>query len=218
MSNQVERMRARLIAAGCPVDPLDPRIENGQRDLAIRPLSSHETCIFDLSQGGTGYVLDIAITNLRSRPFTVCELSVELPWQDPQFYWLEDPHQSVPEAEEYFFSRSQTFPRTMVLNHRVLNYGRIPGYGVITGLLLGRSFTPIPETCPHGTEVRAVMHLFDHADVDHALIFSLRVDRSASVKRSERSERRFPGLYGPGERRWNKEECDTGNKKEKKIV
>jgi len=30
------------------------------------------------------------------------------------------------------------------------------------------------------------------------------VDRSASVERGERSERRFPGSYGPGERRWNK--------------
>ncbi len=36
------------------------------------PLNS----IFDLQFGGTGYMLDVAITNLGSRPFTVCELSV----------------------------------------------------------------------------------------------------------------------------------------------
>ena len=121
-------------------------------------------------------------------------------------YWLEDPHESIPEGEDYFFSRSLTFPRTIVLNHRVLDYGRIPGYSVITGLLLGRSCTSIPEKYHHGTEVRAVMHLFDYADVDHTLIFSLHVDRTVAIKRGEISTRKFPGLFGSGEDKWEQNE------------
>jgi hypothetical protein len=54
-----------------------------------------------------------------------------LPWEDPQFFWLDDPRELSPAREEYGFSRHLTFPRTMVLNHRLLNYGRIPGNGVM---------------------------------------------------------------------------------------
>jgi hypothetical protein len=197
MSNQVERMRERLIAAGCPVDRIDPQIEKRQRDLAIRLLNSHESSIFDLQFGGTGYMLDVAITNLRSRPFTVCELSVELPWDDPQFFWLEDPHESSPESEDYFFSRSLTFPRTMVLNHLVLDYGRIPRYRVLTGLLLGRSFGSIPASYNHGSQVQAVIHVVDYADADHVFNLSIFVDRKASIQSGDHTKRKFGGLLGP---------------------
>lgn len=199
MSNQRSRMRERLIAAGCPVDPIDPQLESSQRGLVIRSVSDNSNCIFELSNfGGIGYVVDIVISNPRSRPYTVCELSVDLPWVDPQFYFLEDPHEQTPACEEYVFSRHLTFPRKMVLNHRVLDYGRIPGYGWLRGLLLARSFCSIPASFHHGSEVRAVVHVTDQVDTDHLGDFSLYVDRSAAIQRGECGKRKFPGLFGPG--------------------
>ena len=104
MSNQRSRMRERLIAAGCPVDPIDPQLESSQRGLVIRSVSDDSNCIFELSNfGGTGYVVDIVISNPRSRPYTVCELSVDLPWIDPQFYFLEDPHEQTQRAKSTSF-------------------------------------------------------------------------------------------------------------------
>jgi hypothetical protein len=199
-------MRQRLIAAGCPVDPLDPEPANADGGLRIRPLSCDQNTVFDLTSfGGTGYTLNVEISNPHSRPFTVCEVAVELPWDDPQFYWLEDPRESVPALEEYFLSRQLTFPRTIVLNHLLLGYQRIRGYRVIAGLLLGRSFASIPEPYCHGTEVPAVLRLIDHADMEYTGKLSLQVDRTAQMQRGGRSKRKFSGLMGPGESERNDE-------------
>lgn len=142
-------------------------------------------------------MLDLAISNHRSRPVAVCDISIKLPWEDPQFYWLEDPHQSVPAREEYVFSRDLTYPRTMVLNHRILEYGRIPGYGVISGLLLGRSFSSIPKTFKHGSEARATITIVDSTGCEYELVSLLYVERIAILSRGSRKQR-FRGLFEPG--------------------
>jgi hypothetical protein len=56
-----------------------------------------------------------------------------------------------------------------------------------------------PTVVLHGSEVRAIIHLIDQADTDHPLELSPYVDRSALIQHGERSARKFPGLFGPGE-------------------
>jgi hypothetical protein len=64
MPKDKSRMHERLIAEGCPVDPLDPEPESSNLGPRIHPLSDDENRIFDLStSGGTGYILDVAIGN-----------------------------------------------------------------------------------------------------------------------------------------------------------
>jgi hypothetical protein len=133
------------------------------------------------------------VSNPRSRPYTVCELSVELPWEDPQFYWLEDPHEGARALDEYAFSRQLSFPRTIVLNHRLLDWGRIPGYGFMKGLLLGRSFASIPESYRHCTEVRAAIHVVDQGDTDHTGDFSLWWTGAPRSNAASSRSANFPG-------------------------
>lgn len=50
--------------------------------------------VFDLDDGGAGYIISVLIENLASEPIRVNELRLEVPWQEPFLQWLRLPRKS----------------------------------------------------------------------------------------------------------------------------
>jgi hypothetical protein len=177
-----DRVRQFLVAAGCPVDPKPFGTAFGEDWLVVRPNGYYTNRIFQVfPTGGTGYALDVMISNPSSKPQTICEIVPTPPWADPDFTWLEDPKELTPNRNDYVFPGNFSYPREEVLNHRICEGGRVPARGLLRGLLLGWSKHPIPERYRHGSTVSVKLEMLDHALRAHEFEFPVYVDRSEKL-------------------------------------
>jgi hypothetical protein len=181
-------MARRLMEAGCPLDPeVEHQVREAQQDLEIHQSGTRiQTWMFDLKSGGMGLVLSCGIFNRAVRNLHVQQFRVRLPWDDPNFDWLEDPHHKSPREEFYEFPRSYEFPRDVVLNHRIGCQGLlIPPGAVLDGYLLGAGLMPIPEQYVHRQGMNIHLEVFDSGGREYGGEFQVVVDREWKMARAK---------------------------------
>ncbi len=179
----------RLIAAGCPLDIKGGVLGSSHvspHGLLIDQVGSvTESKVFDLDCPGTGYILALEIASNVPGLLVIRYITLEPPWQDPQFYWLPDPADSRTEKDPYVIpgTGGLEYPRELVINHRTSRRGRLKHGDILDGLLLGMGFESIPDCFRHGDMVEATLCIVDQLGRRYSSEVSLWVDRSAQLFR-----------------------------------
>jgi hypothetical protein len=113
-------------------------------------------------EGGTGYIIDLAIT-VNLPIIAIADFDLELPWEKISFRWLQDPLELGDFSTPYRFTgkNSLAYERGQVINHfadvrQTLRQGQS-----ISGLLLGISNDPITDEFKTGTLVPATVVISD---------------------------------------------------------
>jgi len=180
MFKQNLQLRQWLVDAGCPLDPLVrwSQSREDEFDVNVRVESYYRNKIFQLFDiGGTGYLLDVMITNRSSYPQAILDLFPKLPWDVSDFTWLEDPRELVPSTSAYVFPGKLSFPRGQAINHRICEGGHVPARGFLRGLLLGWSTHSIPKEYEQGANIELQLEILDQGQNVHAFDLSAWVDR-----------------------------------------
>jgi hypothetical protein len=151
---QKNRNRAKRLARlkeladlGSSVDLLVADIEDEGIDILIEQAGGIvESRIFELPSGLVGYMIYIAMTNLRSRPLYVRDIELRDLWDDNLFHWMSDPHE-MSKRDYYRFpgKGAPEFPREQVLNHFLFDGGVLTPKRPREGWLLATG-RPMPES------------------------------------------------------------------------
>jgi hypothetical protein len=184
LSNEEFALARRLRDAGIPLEdcfvkaPALPKLLLAQEG---GPLDSR---VIELENSGTGYVIEVSL-GCDLSGMAVSAWMLELPWEDLQLRWLEDPREMRP-TEDYYHLPGEGphgHDRNAVMNHR----RQFRRGDFIEAKLLAHSFEPIPDCYCHGSFVEAKLTLFDHVEQETSATVSLWVDKS--VKFSQRPKR-----------------------------
>lgn len=168
----------------------DPIPENG---LIIQqcdgPLESN---VFDMRSGQTGYIISLRLT-ISTSNFALAAFDLELPWK-AKLNFLEDPR-GRSKQDRYEFPNGDVYPRDVVINHcadirRILRRGHS-----IEGLLLASGVESIPDRYLHGTEIPAIVKIFDQFDTCYRTGISLWADRSKKLSTGRRKVRKRAPLF-----------------------
>jgi hypothetical protein len=196
-------MYPRLAAAGCPLsadqDPSRP-VQVPGHELNIRQVGDLiSTRAIELDCGATVYTIDLQIVSDLPGVTTLFAFALDLPWEDPHFYWLSDPIEANPLESFYRVPGCDglEYGRELVLNHRVASRGTLRRGNFLEGLLLGFGGASLPEFYRHGSTFAAKLVIFDQFDhrFESEVTFwtdrMVSIDRAGSKKnRPSRSERR----------------------------
>lgn len=122
-----------------------------------------ETAVFDLPDGGTGFILGLGIDNESDRIIVVQEYRLTIPWHESEFRWLEKPWTKKPREYLYLFPSRELdgFEPEVVLNHRLGREGRILPGPYFEGYLIGMGREPIPAEYGDRQFVRMQLSIFD---------------------------------------------------------
>jgi hypothetical protein len=139
-------------------------------------------------EGGTGYIIDLAITvNLPS--IAIADFDLELPWEKICFRWLPDPLELGDSSMPYRFTgkNSLAYGRDQVINHfadvrQTLRHGQS-----ISGLLLGISNDPITDEFRQGTLVPGTVIIVDQFSREYRAEVRLFINRRAKHRRESSS-------------------------------
>ncbi len=153
------RLRAsleELARFGCPVDlsVAAPTIQN--QAIEIEQVGGiTEAQFFQTASNRVACIVDVAITNLRSRPIDIVGAYLRPDWDDMDFEWLlpfesKFKHHAKRTRSIYEFGSSgPTFSNDEVLNHHLVARKRLPGGRCLEGLLLAQGGF-MPEGIRHG--------------------------------------------------------------------
>ncbi len=164
----------RIKNAGCPAE-IDPELQSGREGLIIRQVGDVTLSrVFDIPHYGTGYMVNVSIT-CDMTEFRIDDYDLLLPWEDPQFRWLEAGERAVQDLYSFPCEDPLEFHREDVINHakRLLRRGH-----QIEGLLLGIGPAPIPDRYQRGG-IEAKLSVLDHLGNSFRSTLQLCVDRSA---------------------------------------
>jgi len=165
-------------------DPVDEHV-----DIEIEQIGGiHESSIFELSNGLTGYMLESGLTNQTKRRLYCREIHLRLPWIDLQLE-LE-----LGESDFYRFpgKNSLELSRDQILNPVVLGQSGLEpqrfheGWFVATG-------GPMPKALRHGQWINATLAIITSDHNECSAIFRLWTERLED--RPRRAERKYD-LFG----------------------
>jgi hypothetical protein len=155
----------------------------------------HEGEVFDLSDGRTGWIISVMMTNRTPRPIQVRDIEPRPFWDNSEFEWLPDPMgEGTGVFNEQFAGKgAQEVPRGQVVNHIPLDHEILKPRCPVRGLLLGIG-NPKPELLSGAFfDVKLAIIGEDHTEYEEKI--SLWVD--PVMKRQQNSSRRrsFGSLY-----------------------
>lgn len=152
---------------------------DNQRLLTVRQVGSNvENTVMSLDEFTTAIILNVVIVNDSPKATVViAHFDLKLPWNDPEFDWLDDPAESVPARSEYAYSGTLAYGRDMVLNHHRYDQGKLAPGEASKGLLMGKSMQPIPADFVHGGGVTMDLVVIDTKKNKYSAPFELRIDR-----------------------------------------
>jgi hypothetical protein len=209
--HKVTRNRANLAAFlreladhGSPVDLSVADLGDREVELEIRQVGGfHDSGIFELANGLTGFILDLAVTNQAHKTMYSIDVELSLGWKDDLFQWLPDPREEG-DSEIYRFPGryAPEFPRDEVRNHLLLNDGALPSLRPVRGWLLATG-GPLPKNVHHGQWVEATLSLTASDHSEHTANMWLWTER-LEIKRAsmgkadlfESGKHPGTGLYG----------------------
>jgi hypothetical protein len=135
-----------------------------------------------------GVLLKIVCDN--TTPFTLCGMTLVLPWKDSPLNLLQDPMEDgAPQTYRFpgdcvdQYDKSDVLPRS----HKTLHRG-----GTIEGWVFGYDFDPIPKCFRQGTIIHAVLRIFDQFDMSHAEEVKLWIHRQRELYPKPVRRRRRP--------------------------
>lgn len=168
---------------GSSVDLSVADIEDEATDILIEEGAGIvESRVFELPRGLSGligYMIYLAITNLRSRPIYVRDVELRGLWHDELFYWMSDP-QDTRKPDSYCFpgKGSPEFPREQVLNHFLFDVGALTPRCRREGWLLATG-RPMPEGIRHRQGLDATLAIWTSTGAEYTQSVHLRVERLA---------------------------------------
>jgi hypothetical protein len=183
-----------LAESGSPVDVPVADTEHEQADVEIRQVGGvYDSMVFELPSGLTGCLMDLAFTNQTARTIYCPDIELRLPWEDSLLDWLPDPMEAG-KTKCYRFPGGSglEFHRDLVINHVLLEEGRLKPQCPVRGLLLATG-GPMPESLRHGEWVEATLVLTASDHAEYTSIVRLWTQR-LEVK-PKRAERKYD-LYG----------------------
>jgi hypothetical protein len=185
---QNSRNRAKRLAAslkeladlGSTVDLSAADIEDEATDILIEQGGGIvESRIFELPSGLIGYMIYVAITNLRSRPIYVRDVELRDLWQDDLFYWMADPRETR-KLDSYRFpgKGSPELPREQVLNHFLFDGEAFTPKRSREGWLLATG-RPMPESLRDRQGLDATLAILTATGAEYTQGIHLCVERLA---------------------------------------
>ncbi len=165
-----------LRSCGVPLEiPEDDNPHAQRTGVVIRQLGGSATQFHSFE---VGYWIKVRIINMLTSQFWISGFGLELPWHDDRLFLLDDPGEFIPPRERYNFltTRSPTFSRQEVLNHRHRLYELSRGRP-LEGYLLWSGAVPIPEDYMPGSCVAAFAVVLDQFYNRYSAPVSLKVDR-----------------------------------------
>ena len=189
--NELLRM-TQILASGIPLD--DGVVEDLRascRGLSICQTGTVlENTIFDLEEGGTGYVVSIALENTSTKTMRIDQYRLDHPWPESGFHWLGDPLKKMPRESIYSFPKygPEGLERECVLNHRVGPHGRLVPGDCIEGLLCGVGQAYIPDKYHHRRRLSMRLSVLDGRGQETDLIIDTILNREVQLRRQRRME------------------------------
>jgi hypothetical protein len=183
---QNNRNRAKRLAAslkeladlGSSVDLSVADIENEAPDVLIEQGGGIvESTVFELRSGLVGYMIYVAITNLRSRPIYVRNVELRDLWHDELFYWMSDPRES-PDSYRFPGTGSPELPRDQVLNHFLFDGGVLTPRRPLEGWLLATG-SPMPKDLRDRQGLGPTLAILTSTGVEYSQSIRLCVERLA---------------------------------------
>jgi hypothetical protein len=183
-----------LQASGVEIDiPEEWRHSPAPRTtIAIEQATTSDSAIQEY-ESGTGYMLDLDITNKSGRTMYPVEVNLFLPWVDDFFHWLDveevrvrnrNKRDTYYECYRLNARHGIEFPRQEVINHVLLfenAHGLLP-WRPVTGKLLARG-GPLPIHVKNGLNVPATLTVKCSDESLHSQALYLRVDLMSSRPR-----------------------------------
>src|ERR1700730_17242712 len=92
---RAKKMRANGVEIQSPEEWMEnSRPLDAHADVEIEQVGGvHDSIVFELRSGLSGYVVDMVITNQTSRTIYCRDIELRLPWEDSLFYWMQDPRE-----------------------------------------------------------------------------------------------------------------------------
>jgi hypothetical protein len=182
-----------LRARGIPLDEdLLQEMEEGCRGLELyqSPIIL-DTSVFDLPDGGAGFILGLWMHNGSNRVIRVQEYRLAIPWHPLEFHWLEKPWASRPRQDQYLFPSRQVagFDPTVVLNHRLGRAGQLLAGDDLEGFLLGVQPESIPSEYKDRQRVQMQLSIFDQRAQPYELNMQFLVSRERQRQHNESKKR-----------------------------
>lgn len=201
-----------LAAAGSTVDCSVAIPEENAKVEICQVGGVHESTVFELPDGRTGYILDLEITNQTTKTIYCSDTELRTQWEDASFDWLPDPEDTGRTvsyfvkkngrrervdivSECYCFSGSEQleYPRELVLNHVLLKGCALqPGYP-LKGLLLAIG-GPMPRGLRHGQWLEPTLALIASDHREYTAEIQLWTQR---LELDKRKATRMPNLIEP---------------------
>lgn len=149
LGQQELQIVSQLRNAGIPLDDEVVReLTTAGQSLSIAQVGTVvENEIFELDDGGTGFLIKLMISSDADRVISIHHIRPEIPWYEPTFRWLPKPLGRSPTARAYSFPKDgpEDLVPEVVLNHRIGRLGKFYPGDWAEGFLLGIGDEPIPE-------------------------------------------------------------------------
>ena len=172
-----------LREAGCPLLPEKALTDASSQGLLIKQLGYIETRLFDLDCGGTGCMIDLEITNERPREIVIADFELRLPWKELNLRWPDDPAlQAGGNVYRFPGNSAPDFPHNVVINHRVLENGKLSRGKFLIGFLLGLSYDSLPAHLVHGERIDLSFSVIDIGETPYSTDISVWIDRTEKLE------------------------------------
>ncbi len=155
-----------------------------------------ESKIFELPDGGTGYIIYLRVFNQTSRTIFCEDIELRVFGEDSMFNWMPDPRESrLPESYRFRGKSSPEFPREVVLNHILLEEdGGLAPRVPFEGCLLATG-GPLPKSLGDKEILDAKLRIFFCDGAERTETIQLRVERGeAKPKFSPKREESTPTI------------------------
>lgn len=202
-----------LAAAGSTLDCSVATTLEENAEVEIRLVGGvHESMVFELPDGRSGYILDLEIINQTSKTiYCLPETELRMPWEDALFDWLPDPKETgrtfsyfrrqrngrservEATYESYCFpgGAQLEYTRDLVLNHILLKGCALRPRCPLNGLLLATG-GPMPHDLRHGQWLKPTLALIASDHREYTAEIQLWTDR---LEVDQQRTVRTPNLY-----------------------
>jgi len=191
-------MARQLSAAGVPLEIKD--------DAGVDPVfmsqigSPLETCAFQLSYGGTAYLVNLSVT-VNCSIFGIERFELDLPWKDFSIQWLPDPLETDSTVYRFPGRHPLEYDRSLVINHFAGLQREFRRGQFFQGFLMGIGSKSIPDDVRHGP-VPGFVAIVDQHGQPHSTLIELFIDGTQRYSTMNRGESARRPLF---------DKCDTEN-------
>jgi hypothetical protein len=169
-----------LNRCGCPVQT-DTGFQAPPTGLLIEQVPEVGlNTVFDLANGGTGFLLDILVKSKRPDAIWLDGFQIEDPWGHVTKSLIAAPRKSDARYPYYCFpdDSGPAFDGEIVVNRFFTTRRRLNGNDEICGLLMALDSESIPEEVAHNTRVPVMFSVFDRRGTRFSKTFQLAVGRT----------------------------------------